>query len=72
MSAWAYCTNCNAGIDRDNYSIIDICNDSYVCPQCGSHNHVIGVTTADWLIELEERVTRLEAIAAEDGSNPQP
>jgi len=62
MGAWAYCTNddCNQPIQRDDYSIEDICNQNYTCPSCGEEQGVAHTSLAEKLQEMEDRIKNLE------------
>ena len=62
MSAWAYCCNdeCHQPIQRNDYSMKDIIDDSYTCPTCGVINNVMYYSPAEALQDLFDRVTALE------------
>ena len=49
MGAWAYCqgTDCDQPIQRDDYSMEDVMNETYECPTCGYINYVVGYSAAE-------------------------
>lgn len=62
MSSWAYCINddCNVGISLDDYSLQNVIDQSYECPECGAWNPVVGYTLAELLQSMEDRLAALE------------
>jgi len=62
MSAWAYCSNdrCNHAIQHSDYTIEDICNQSYTCPYCGQDQDVVHVSLGEKLQEMDDRLRALE------------
>lgn len=58
MGAYSYCHKCGGGMDAP--TINEAFRNEWTCSHCGREHEVNEYARADLLVELEERITRIE------------
>ena len=56
--AWTYCDNCGHGLDKATTR--EALRDEHYCPNCGARQELSQYDKIDALIDLLDRVERLE------------